>query len=89
MTKEESKQVYYDNIAKNKKAIIVKIIDRCNNVSTMAMSFDKNKMADYIVETEKYIIPLISILKNTEYTNVAFVVKYQIISLLESIKALL
>lgn len=89
MTKEESKQVYYDNIAKSKKAIVVKIIDRCNNVSTMAMSFDKNKIADYIVETEKYIIPLISILKNTEYTNVAFVVKYQIISLLESIKALL
>lgn len=46
---------------------------------------------DYINETEKYIIPLLTTLKNRypEYGDPAFLVKYHIISLLESIKALL
>ena len=49
------------------------------------------KIVDYINETEKYIIPLLTTLKNRypEYGDPAFLVKYHIISLLESIKALL
>lgn len=89
-TKEQSKSSYYKEISANKKACIVKIIDRCNNVSTMAGCFSKEKLIEYIDETEKYIIPLISVIKNTfpEYSDAAFIVKYQIISLIESIKFL-
>ena len=90
-TKEESKQIYYDRIKDNKNACIVKVIDRCNNVSTMAGCFKREKLIEYIDETEKYIIPLLRIIKDeySEYSNAAFVVKYQIISLIESIKSLL
>lgn len=91
MSKEESKKIYYQNIAKNKKAVTVKILDRCNNISTMAYVFSKEKIIEYINETEEYIIPLISVLKSepAPYCNIAFVVKYHIISVLEAIKPLL
>lgn len=91
MTKEESKARYYNNIKLNKKACIVKMIDRCNNVSTMAGSFHREKLMEYITETEKYIMPVIKTVKDKypEYSDIAFIVKYQIISILESIKALI
>lgn len=91
MLKEESKKIYYQNIAKNKKTVTVKILDRCNNISTMAYVFSKEKIIEYINETEEYIIPLISVLKSepAPYCNIAFVVKYHIISVLEAIKPLL
>lgn len=91
MTKEESKSLYYEDIKRNKKACLVKIIDRCNNVSTMAGCFKREKLIEYIDETEKYVMPVIRTIKDTypEYSDAAFLVKYQIISLIESIKSLL
>lgn len=90
-SEEKAKENYYNNIAKNDKAIIVKAIDRCNNVSTMAACFDREKTVQYIDETEKYILPLLSVIKskNPLYSNVAFIVKYHIISVIESIKPLI
>ena len=90
-TRKESKAAYYQRIRQNKKACVVKVIDRCNNVSTMAGCFKRERMVNYIEETEEYILPILTVLKNrhAEYSDVAFLVKYQIISLLESIKNLL
>ncbi|MBE6819400.1 MAG: helix-turn-helix domain-containing protein [Ruminococcaceae bacterium] len=90
-SKEESKAIYYEAIRQNPKACVVKIIDRCNNVSTMAGCFTREKLVSYIEETETYIMPLITTLKNRypAYSDIAFLVKYQIISLIESIKSLL
>lgn len=90
-TKEEAKADYYKRISENGKACVVKVIDRCNNVSTMAGSFSKEKLEEYINETEKYILPLITVLKNSypEYSGLSFLVKYQIISILETIKYML
>lgn len=91
MTKKEAKKEYYGKIHKNGKACVVKIIDRCNNVSTMAGSFSREKLVEYIEETEEYVLPLTDVLKNNypEYSDAAFLVKYQIISILETIKYLL
>lgn len=90
-SKEESKEEYYKKISENGKACVVKIIDRCNNVSTMAGSFSKEKLEEYINETEKYVLPLTTVLKNQypEYSELSFVVKYQIIGVLETIKNML
>ena len=90
-TKEESKKVYYEKIMENQKACLVKVIDRCNNVSTMAGCFSREKLADYIDETETYILPVLTKIKNSfpAYGDAAFLVKYQIISLVESIKAMM
>ena len=37
---------------------IVKILDRCNNISSMATAFSSKKMEDYLRRTEKYVYPL-------------------------------
>jgi len=67
-----------------------KFLDRCNNVSTMGCSFDKARRAKYIRETEEYVLPLTEILKNRslQYSDLAFLIRYQIISILETIKCL-
>ena len=84
----QAKKRYYERIATNKLATIVKIIDRCNNVSTMATGFSKERMAKYICETEEYVIPLLTSVKHEyrEWYNAAYLLKYQMLSVLESLK---
>ncbi len=91
MSKEAYTAAYYHEIEGNAIASIVKIIDRCNNVSTMALSFSDARLSEYIDETEKYVLPLMSRMKRLypEYNNIVFMVKYQILSVLESLKAML
>lgn len=83
---------YYSNISKNRLAVITKILDRCNNISTMAHCFSKLKMAKYIASTEKHILPLLDIMKHrygdTCY-NAVFLIKYQMVTTIETIKRLL
>ena len=91
MTKEEAKKAYYAAIAGNAKACLVKILDRCNNVSTMAGTFRREKLIEYIAETEEYVLPLTEVLKNQypQYAGITFMVKYHIVSVLETIKNLI
>ena len=88
MSEEEAMERYYCGIASNRIATIVKLLDRCNNVSTMAMGFTRKKMAEYIEETERYVYPLFDIVKENydTYYNAAFLLKYQMKSILESLK---
>ena len=81
---------YYQGIMSNEIALIVKILDRCNNISHMAQAFSDAKMMEYIKETEQYIYPLIKKGQSIypEYNNALFILKYHLKSLIESIKAL-
>lgn len=81
------KEHYYGMISKDADASIVKILDRCNNVSSMAGVFSKEKLFDYIDETKRFVFPLIRITKDEypEYQNSLFILKYHIYSVLEAI----
>ena len=85
------KKRYHARIMENPAASIVKVIDRCNNLSMMATGFDREKMITYIVETEEYVFPLIEKLKDTEpqYSNALFLIKYQMLSVMETAKRLI
>ena len=87
----EGMRKYYDRILESPAASLVKIIDRCNNLSMMPTGFTHEKMASYIVETEKYVFPVMKHLKETapEYSNALFLLKYQMVSMMESLKRLL
>jgi len=63
-------------------------LDRCNNVSGMVTAFSKERIADYIDETEKYIMPIVDIVKHAypEYYDAAFLLKYHMVSVMESLK---
>lgn len=81
---------YYAEIAKNPYACMVKVLDRCNNVSCMALGFSKQHMVNYIVEAETYILPLLDKIKDEvpEYHDAAFLIKYQMRSVMETVKRL-
>lgn len=88
LTKEERKKAYYRDIATDPVASMVKILDRCNNVSTMAQAFSDAKLSEYIEETETYVLPLLKTVKQKypKYNNAVFLTKYHMLSVLESLK---
>ena len=90
MSKQQANDLYYAALRENRIAAIVKLLDRCNNISTMAIGFTKDKIVQYIEETEAYAFPLLDHVKDTwpEYYNAAFLLKYHMKSILESLKRL-
>lgn len=88
---EEDHRNYYDGISENKIAALVKLLDRCNNVSGMAAAFSHDKILKYISETQEYIYPLFRKAKTyyPEYSNQLFLIKYHMTSVVESLKYLL
>ncbi|MDY6344036.1 MAG: helix-turn-helix domain-containing protein, partial [Sphaerochaetaceae bacterium] len=85
-------KAYYAAISGNRIATIVKVLDRCNNISLMAGGFSRQKMAQYIAETETYVMPLLDVLKRRyeeSCYHAAFLVKYQMLSDMENLKRLL
>lgn len=89
--KKTIKPTYYERIGNNATACLVKCIDRCNNLSTMASGFSREKMATYVVETEIYLFPLLQQLKETwiRYNSASWLLSYQIKSLPEAYKRIL
>lgn len=87
VSKDAAKADYYKAISDNSTAAIVKLFDRCNNISTMASAFNKEKIKEYILETRQYILPLIDCVEK-EKRDVMRLVQYQIISVINSIEEL-
>lgn len=88
--KDGIKPLYYGNIAKNPLAALVKCLDRCNNLSTMAVGFSRDKMAKYVRQTEEYVFPLLDVVKAVpEWNNAAWLLRYQMLTMLEAFKRLL
>ena len=88
--KDEIKPLYYGEIRKNPLAALIKCMDRCNNLSSMAAGFSKEKMVKYVKQTEKYVIPLLDVVKEVpEWNNAAWLLRYQMITMLEAFKRLL
>ena len=89
-SKKEIKPVYYANIAKNPLAALVKCMDRCNNLACMADGFTKRKMVSYVLQTEEYVLPLLDVIREVpKYNNAAWLLRYQMITMLEAFKRLL
>lgn len=90
LTKEDGadEEEYYRKILENPIATMVKLLDRCNNISGMAAGFSKEKLVEYIKETEKLIYPLLRKAKNeyAMYSNQIFLIKYHMLSVIEAIK---
>jgi transcriptional regulator with XRE-family HTH domain len=88
-SREQATARYYGSLKGNTGAELVKLLDRCNNVSFMAYSFSREKLQEYITETRKYILPLIEDVKKNspEYGSQLFLLKYHICSVIGSIEA--
>ena len=91
LTKEEQNIQYFDGISQDRIAAVVKLVERCNNVSTMIQVFSRERLSEYIVETETFVLPLLKEVRRTwpEYGNLTHLVKIQMVPMLETAKLLL
>ena len=81
---------YYKAIAGSPKASLIKCLDRCNNLTTMSWGLSREKIFRMIKETEEYFPRLLKVIKSTpEYNNPAWLLQYQIESLLDVYKRLM
>ena len=88
LEKQDAFKIHYAKIAENPIATLVKLADRCNNVSTMSGIFNEEKLHEYIDETKNFIIPLIRTAKNhwPQYSDALFIMKYHLISIIDAIE---
>lgn len=88
--RDEVMDAYFSEMQSNIKAVLVKCLDRCNNMTTMAWGLSRSRIYRTIRETEKYFPPLLNALKATvEYNNAAWLLKYQLESMLDIYKRLM
>lgn len=90
-TKAQAKERYYNQMEVCREACIVKVLDRCHNVSSMAQAFSQRGMQAYIMETRQYILPILE--KNKEkYPETAsamWILEYHLKSVIATIEKLL
>lgn len=84
---DEHLERHFAMVQDNPKALLVKLSDRLNNVSTMYV-FSEDKLEKYIKETDKFIIPMASYGKcfYPKYTNQFQMLKAEISAINNSMK---
>ena len=88
--RDEVMEAYYSAIEENPKAVLIKCLDRCNNLTTMSWGLSRDRIYRMIKETEQYYPKLIEAIKaTTEYNNAAWLLRYQIESMLDIYKRLM
>lgn len=81
---------YYENIRKNPLACMVKCLDRVNNLAGMADAFGKEWMIRYTAETDRYYPALLDAIKKIpEWNNAWWLLRYQMMTMLETFKRIL
>jgi len=86
--RQKEKERYYRAIAGNRLASIVKLIDRCHNISSMATSSSDGKMADYIMETQEFVYDLMTKTRENypEFSDQLFLIRYQMYSVVDALR---
>ena len=88
--REEVLDAYYKAIEANPKAALIKCMDRCNNLTTMSWGLSREKIYRMIKETEQYYPGLVKVLKSEpKYNNAAWLLRYQMESMLDIYKRLM
>lgn len=84
-----NQEKYFSKIKENKRALIIKLSDRANNLSTVD-AFTKDKMIKYVDESKNLIFPLCKYGKAyyPEFSNAITIMKYQMVSICETIESL-
>ena len=86
-----SNEEYYQKIQTNLLASLIKIADRCHNVSTMAGVFTKARLEKYVDETNTLVRPLIRFIRDNhpEVSSQVVCMSYHIKSVINAIKIIL
>ena len=88
--REQVMDAYYAALEAEPAAALIKCIDRCNNLTTMAWGLSRERIYRMIAETEKYYPQLLRRIKEEPvYNDAAWLLRYQIESMLDIYKRLL
>jgi len=88
--REEIMREYFKGLASDPRAALIKCVDRCNNLTTMSWGLSRDRIYRTIHETEEYIYPLLRVIKDEpEYNNAAWLLSYQIKSMIDIYKRLM
>ncbi len=88
--RDEIMKEYFRELSEDPDAVLIKCLDRCNNLTTMSWGLSREKEYRMIRETEEYVLPLLEIIrKQPEYNDAAWLLKYQMVSMLDIYKRLL
>lgn len=87
-TRAEAKARYFRMISESRDAVLIKLVDRCHNLSTMVYGFCPERMKRYIRETEEYIFPFLDLAERQypELCDAVFLLRYQMESILGCVK---
>ena len=81
---------YFGGIASDPRAALIKCLDRCNNLTTMTWGLTRERQLRAVRETETYVLPLLQTVKDVPgYNDAAWLLRYQIESMLDVYKRLL
>jgi len=81
---------YFARIAACPLACLVKLFDRANNLSGMAEAFSREKMREYLLETERDILPLLAPMRGVPaWRDAAWLLEYQLTGLATTLRRLL
>lgn len=77
---------YFENICNYWQTLLMKLVDRVNNCSTINC-FSDTRMEKYVKETKKYFYTMASVLKNSfpEFSRQATILKYLFVSICETV----
>ena len=82
--------VYFANIRKNPLACLIKCLDRINNIAGMADCFTRKRMISYAALTDQYYPAILEEIKKIpEWNNAWWLMRYQLMTMLETCKRLL
>ena len=85
-----AKKDYYDAICEEPLACLVKSIDRCSVLSTLYSRSNRTRLMAIIRDTEKWYPPILQVIKeNHEYFRAAWLMQYQVRSLLAYLRTML
>ncbi len=88
--RDEIMKEYFRKLSEDSDAALIKCLDRCNNMTTMSWGLSRERIYRTIKETEKYILPLLDVIKKVpEYNDAAWLLKYQMLSMLDIYKRLM
>ena len=83
-------EAYFGNIRKNPLACLIKCLDRINNLAGMADAFTRKGMINYTVETDRYYPDLLEVVRKVpEWNDAWWLMRYQMMTMLETYKRLL
>jgi len=83
-------EIYFANIRKNPLACLVKCLDRINNLAGMADCFTRKRMISYAALTDQYYPEILEVVRKVpEWNDAWWLLRYQMMTMLETYKRLL